>query len=414
MIFSHEIFNVENSKKKHINQTYIKAKKKVLESLKNKSWGFLKDLYVKDYDRVLEIAKKLRKFNNILFLGTGGSSLGGKTLVTLISDYFYNLNKPKVFFIENIDSKLINDLLKRIDLKKTALVVTSKSGETIETISQFFYIENNFQKRNIPLKGNVYVITENKKSTLKLIQEERGFDFFPHPKSVGGRYSVFSIVGLLPAALAEFKIRNFCNGAKRVIKLIQDEKKFDELFIGTYSLIKLNRKGVNMTVMMPYSDSLLNLSLWFRQLWAESIGKEGKGITPINAVGTIDQHSQLQLFLDGPKDKFFTIIGKILDKSSDKIICDHNQKNEFVMNKKSLERLMDVEMRATIQTLKNKGLPIRVIMLKDFNESSIGSLMMFLLLETIFACLLLEIDPFDQPAVEEGKNLAKKYLEKNE
>ena len=176
----------------------------------------------------------------------------------------------------------------------------------------------------------------------------------------------------------------------------------------------MNKRGVNMTVMMPYSDSLNNLSLWYRQLWAESIGKKGIGITPINALGTVDQHSQLQLFLDGPKDKFFTLIGKFPDKASKKILCNYFKKMKFIMDNKSLENLMNAEMKATIETLKNKGLPIRVIMLKNFNERLIGSLMMFLFLETIFACSLFEVDPFDQPAVEEGKKLAKKYLNQNE
>ena len=151
MIFSHEIFNVENLKFKHSDKSYQKAKKKIFEYITNKSLGFLEDLYVKDYDKISKVVKELKQFENILFLGTGGSSLGGKTLVSTVDDYFYNLKEPKVFFIENIDEKLINNLLSSIDQKKTAIVVTSKSGETIETISQFFLSKIILRKKKFRL-----------------------------------------------------------------------------------------------------------------------------------------------------------------------------------------------------------------------------------------------------------------------
>ena len=163
---------------------------------------------------------------------------------------------------------------------------------------------------------------------------------------------------------------------------------------------------------MPYIDSLNNLSFWYRQLWAESIGKQNKGITPINALGTVDQHSQLQLYLDGPKDKFFTIIAKNHRGSKEKLDCTYSINSKFkILHNKSMDDLLNAEMRATVETLKNKKIPIRTIMLESMNERCLGNLMMFFFLETIFGCFLMNVNPFDQPAVEEGKKLTKKYLQ---
>ena len=316
--------------------------------------------------------------------------------------------------MENIDFSQINDLLKEINLKKTACVITSKSGETIETISQYFLIENIFQKNKIQIKDRFFIITEEKRSTLKKIQENKDLFFLPHPKSVGGRFSVFSIVGLLPAALVNFDIKDFCKGAKDFLVKIKNDQYFNDFLLPTLSLIELNKKNVSMSVIMPYADSLSNLSFWYRQLWAESIGKNKKGITPINALGTVDQHSQLQLYLDGPRDKFFTIIGKKKIKGT-KLSCYISKAEKYEpMHKRSMDNLLQCEMRATIQTLKDRNLPLRLFIIDLNDQKQIGSLMMLFFIETIFGCLLLDVFPFDQPAVEEGKKLTKIYLKKNE
>ena len=155
-------------------------------------------------------------------------------------------------------------------------------------------------------------MTENKNSTLKQIQENEKFYFIEHDKNVGGRYSVFSIVGLLPAKLSGVNVENLCDEAIKFLDLIFSKKQsFDDLFKPVFSQFLLKKEGFNINIFMPYIDSFHNLSYWLRQLWAESVGKNGNGTTLVNALGTIDQHSQLQLYLDGPKDKFFTIIGNL-------------------------------------------------------------------------------------------------------
>ena len=176
-------------------------------------------------------------------------------------------------------------------------------------------------------------------------------------------------------------------------------------------MILLQKKGVNMSVIMPYIDNLNNFSFWYKQLWAESIGKKKRGTTPINALGTVDQHSQLQLFLDGPKDKFYTIIGRKEQNQQTLLNCEYGVNNKIeILHNKSLEILLKTELDATIKTLENKKLPIRFFELDLLNEECIGSLMMYFFVETILCCYLVNVNPFNQPAVEEGKKLTKKKL----
>ena len=169
MLFSQITYNVDSLKKNIKSNKYKSAKSKLIKLIKHKSFGFIEDLYDNNFNKIQKIVQKLKKFQNVIFLGTGGSSLGGKTLVSLKKNFYINDLKPKIFFIENVDENSIEGLLQNINLNKTAVVVISKSGETIETLSQFFYLKNKFKI----FKNNVFIITENKKSTLKEIQRKK-------------------------------------------------------------------------------------------------------------------------------------------------------------------------------------------------------------------------------------------------
>ena len=412
MLFSQSFFNLHYFESELKSKVYLSTKKKIFKDISSKSFGFLKDIYCDNLGEITKLADHLRNFENVLFLGTGGSSLGGKTLVSIKENFFFKDSSPKIFFLENIDEWSISRLTMKINLQNTALVVISKSGETIETLSQFFFLKNEMKEIN-NFKKKVFIITENKKSTLKEIQEEEGFKFYEHKKNIGGRFSIFSLVGLLPASLAGFEISSFREGGKLFLKnLIDDESFFDNQFFSTLCLMNLYKKNYNISVFMPYSDRLDNLSFWYRQLWAESIGKNRMGITPVNALGTVDQHSQLQLYLDGPSDKFFTFIFEKKKKFNKKLDCSYGKdKNFSLLHNRPFENLLIFELRATIQTLKQKKAPLRVIELDEINENAIGSLIMFLFLETIFSCYFIDVDPFNQPAVEEGKILTKEFLE---
>ncbi len=412
MLFSQSFFNLHYFESELKSKDYLSTKKKIFKDISSKSFGFLKDIYCDNLGEITKLADHLRNFENVLFLGTGGSSLGGKTLVSIKENFFFKDSSPKIFFLENVDEWSISRLTMKINLQNTALVVISKSGETIETLSQFFFLKNEMKEIN-NFKKKVFIITENKKSTLKEIQEEEGFKFYEHKKNIGGRFSIFSLVGLLPASLAGFKISSFREGGKLFLKnLIDDESFFDNQFFSTLCLMNLYKKNYNISVFMPYSDRLDNLSFWYRQLWAESIGKNRMGITPVNALGTVDQHSQLQLYLDGPSDKFFTFIFEKKKKINKKLDCSYGKdKNFSLLHNRPFENLLIFELRATIETLKQKKAPLRVIELDEINENAIGSLIMFLFLETIFSCYFIDVDPFNQPAVEEGKILTKEFLE---
>lgn len=413
MTFSQSCFNLPYLGNNIKSKKFSDAKNKILDCINSNKFGFIVDLYEKEFDYIRQVSDKLSKYEVVLFLGTGGSSLGGRTLVSYVRNFYYDVKRPRIFFIENVDSIQIEGLLESLNLKKVSCVITSKSGETIETLSQFFLIKDKFEKKKISIKNHFFIITEDKVSTLKKIQENEKITFIPHPLSIGGRFTVFSIVGLLPALLAGFNIKNFCDGGKEFIQKINDSNSFNKYFCPVFNLIELNKKKVNMSVIMPYVDALNNLSYWYRQLWAESIGKKKMGITPLNALGTVDQHSQLQLYLDGPKDKFFTIIAKDYLDSKNKLNCNYFKKNKFkILHNKSMDELLNAEMKATVETLRKKKVPIRRILLNKMDENSLGNLMMFFFLETIFGCFLINVNPFDQPAVEEGKKLTRKYLNK--
>ena len=411
MLFTQKLFNLSDFKKELKSTFFKKAKTNLFSNIKSKSYGFINDLYEKKINDIYFYAKKIKKSENVIFLGTGGSSLGGKTLVSINSNFFKNKNKPQIFFLENIDEVSINGLLDQLNMDKTSIVIISKSGETMETLAQFFLIKKKISKTK-NYKKRIFVITEKKKSTLKKIQEEEDYFFIEHNDSVGGRYSVFSVVGLLPAAISSFDIKNFVEGGKNFLKFMSNEKNFDSFFHSSLAIILSQNKGINISVIMPYIDNLNNLSFWYKQLWAESIGKKKMGITPVNSLGTVDQHSQLQLFLDGPRDKFFTIIGRKKNKQQKILDCRYGENKKLdILHKKSLEILLRAELEATIETLVNKKLPLRFFELDLLNEECIGSLMMYFIIETIFCCYLIDVNPFDQPAVEEGKILTKKKLE---
>jgi len=291
-------------------------------------------------------------------------------------------------------------------------LVISKSGETIETICQTLIILDELKKSKIKnFAGQFLFITESEKNSLAKIAKKIGAEITPHPGKIGGRYSCFSIVGLLPAILAGLDAKKIRNGAK---KILTDFLNKNEISNSCATQLTLYQQGFTNNVIMPYIDSLKNFTDWYRQLWAESLGKKtGKnnfGSTPINSMGTIDQHSQLQLYLDGPKDKFFTFI-TAKNHQQDFLIKDLPTCPTLFGSKK-LSAIVAVEQRTTIEVLNQKKLPIRIIEIEKLDEEILGGLMMQMFLETILIAYVKNLNPFDQPAVELRKELAKKILNK--
>lgn len=352
-----------------------------------------------DLEKFCITAKKINSAKKVLVLGVGGSSLGGKTLTALKA-------QEKVEFLESIDPTTIHNTLSKIDYKNTFFLVISKSGETIETICQTLIILDKLRSTKIKNFAKQFLfVTQSHDNSIAKIAIEIGAEIANHPEKIGGRYSCFSIVGMLPALLCGIDAKKIRNGAK---KIINDFLENDRLSESCASQLWLYDQGFTNNVIMPYIDALKNFTDWYRQLWAESLGKSGFGSTPINSMGTVDQHSQLQLYLEGPRDKFFTFV-TLKNHPHDFLIKDLKSCPTLFGGKK-LSDIVTVEQSTTIEILRQKKLPIRLFEIKKLDEEVLGGLMMQCFLETILISYTKKINPFDQPAVELRKDLAKKIL----
>lgn len=343
-------------------------------------------------------------FDTFVILGTGGSSLGAQTVNSLRKD------SPLIFF-DNIDQHTLHGFLKTFNPEKTGFVVISKSGTTAETLALSILFTQHYQQLNIPIKNHFVFVIQDRKNSLASISDFYDAPYLCHPP-IGGRYSVFSIVGVLPCLLAKIPVHEFIMGAKETIDAFL--KSPESLMSKIEWIHDLHSCGIDQLVMMPYCDRLAPFSLWFRQLWAESLGKHGKGSTPIQASGTVDQHSQLQLYLDGPKNKGFIFISiqepSVLPKM-ERITTPSDLELDWLWEK-SLQDLFLAEYRATVETLKAANRPLLEIKLDQLDYTRLGQLMMEWILITLGTSALLKVDPFDQPAVEHGKILTKLYMQK--
>ncbi len=358
-----------------------------------------------------------QRFDDVVVLGTGGSSLGGKTLCALADGGFGPASgAPRLHFMDNIDPHTFDALLAALDLARTGFLVISKSGSTAETITQFLvcYAAANKAAKGSGAGAQFTAITEPGDNPLRRLAEKFGMAVLDHDPGVGGRYSALSLVGLLPAMIAGLDPVKLREGAFEVLDVLLKAHTPDESepVVGATIAVTLQRENrIGTTVLMPYVDRLADFGLWFRQLWAESLGKNGHGTTPIRALGTVDQHSQLQLYLDGPRDKMFTVIMLGTKGAGGRVEAElANDDALAYLSGKTMGDLMEAEQSATARTLIDLGRPTRIFRLQRLDERTMGGLMMHFMLETIIAARLMGVDPFDQPAVEQGKVLAREYL----
>jgi glucose-6-phosphate isomerase len=284
---------------------------------------------------------------------------------------------------------------------------------------QFFTLADAYIERlgAESLARHMVAITEpavnGKANPLRRAAGRFGIEVFEHDPGVGGRYSALTNVGLLPAMIAGLDAGRVRDGAQAALDAALSAKSPAECApaLGGALAVAAAARGLNQSVLMPYVDRLAPFAFWYRQLWAESLGKNGRGTTPINALGTVDQHSQLQLYLSGPQDKLYTLIFGPVEGAGDMVLSKLASEPEFsYLVGRTMGDLLDAEQRATAETLARNGRPTRILRVPAIGEESMGALMMHFMLETIIAADLLNVDPFDQPAVEEGKVLARKYL----
>jgi len=349
---------------------------------------------------------------DIAVLGIGGSSLGGQALQTALESH--DRGTPRVVFHANPDPFSWAEYLSKVDLKTTRFVAISKSGGTAETLMQALTAADLFDKAGASkyLKHHFVIITEPGDSVLLKFAGTIDAPVLDHPKDVGGRYSVLTMCGALPAILMGIDMRAVRAGAVEYLSHALSDPQ-PECAQGAALHFALSEDGrLNETVLWAYADRLATFHAWWRQLWAESLGKDGKGSTPVGALGPVDQHSQLQLFRDGPGKSLYTILSTATKGQG---LVAPRERSEALglgyLAGKPMGDLVDAEARATAQTLSRNGRPVRTIHMPKIDERSIGALMMHFMLETILMGKLMGVDPFDQPGVEEGKVLARKYLQ---
>jgi glucose-6-phosphate isomerase len=359
---------------------------------------------------------------DIVLLGVGGSSLGGQTLAQL-DDYAVPgvgllRSGPRLHFMDNLDPGTYATLLERLPLATTHFVAISKSGGTGETLMQATAALAAMKAAGLAVRipdlflGITEAAKGGKRSGLRVLFDEHHVPMLEHDPGVGGRYSVLTNVGLLPAAAVGLDITAIRGGAGVALAPVLASRPPAEVpaAVGAALAVALGASKP-ISVMLAYADRLERFTRWYVQLWAESLGKDGKGTTPIAALGPVDQHSQLQLYLAGPRDKLFTVVTVGAAGRGPRIADDLARlAGEPDFAGKTIGDLVAAQGRATIETLAKNGCPVRSIHIDTLDEASIGELLMHFMLETIIAAHLLGVDPFDQPAVEEGKVLAKKYL----
>ncbi len=368
------------------NKENLKKTKSLFQSLiidiKNNKIPMLES-YNKNYelDFSKSLINKFLNYKNIIIIGMGGSILGSQSIYSFLKKKI----KKKLFFFDNLDPNLFLKFKKIKNLKNSCFIVISKSGNTLETLINLKTI---FSKSLF--KKKLVIITQHKDSKLLSIGNKFNAEIIEHKSFIGGRYSVLSEVGMFPAAIMNLNLRKF----KNLNKLIKNKNFVLSLVNSVASIYTYYKKGINNSVMLNYDSRLNELCFWNQQLLGESLGKKGKGINPIVSLCPKDHHSLLQLYLDGPRDKFFTFFSI--------------KKNI----KQKIDMTLDAQCRATKNIFKKKKIPYRHFILKENDEEELGSIFTFLVLETILLARLMNVNPYDQPAVEEIKIETKKILGK--
>ena len=371
----------------------ISAKNVINELMRDNNNLFKSFLLDSNYHFKFQEIKDFKKFQMVIVIGMGGSILGAKAIYSFLKHKI----KKEFIFIDNLDEGTLKNVKKKYNLSKSLFLVVSKSGNTNETIINLSYFKS-FLK-----KSNTIVVAENRNNFLHGFARNKEFNFIKHNPFIGGRYSVFSEVGMLPAYLMGLKPENF---KKNLIKLINNRS---FLSSSIRQISKLNIKKSKTLVFFNYVPELNDFLFWCQQLLAESLGKNKKGFIPVVSNAPKDHHSLLQLYLDGPKDKIFYVFS-LKEAKSMKIDSNFFGNKMEYLNKKTYHDVKSSQKNAFIKILKEKKIPFREIIVKKFDEDTIGKLFFSFIFETIVLGKMIKVNPFDQPAVEKIKILTKNFL----
>lgn len=362
------------------------------------------------------------RFENFVVLGIGGSALGNIALQAALNHPFYNLldrrargGYPRIFVMDNVDPEYFAGLLDLIDPKKTLFNLISKSGGTAEPMSQYMIVREILrEKLGNKASGHIIATTDREKGLLREVVGREGFESFVIPDNVGGRFSVFTPVGLLSAAMGGIDIAELLAGAAAMDRRCgsSDLKKNPAYLNALIHHIADTKKGKTMSVMMPYSNALYLVADWYRQLWAESLGKKRDlkggtvhtGQTPIKALGATDQHSQVQLYTEGPNDKIFTLVGVERYRRELSIPKTYAEYDDLeYLGGKTMNQLIDAERIGTMLALTAAERPNLTVTLPEITPHAVGQMLQMYEIQTAFAGKLYNINAFDQPGVEAGK-----------
>jgi glucose-6-phosphate isomerase len=381
--------------------------------------------------QVLEVADSFGQwFENLVVVGIGGSSLGGRAVAEALLGPHWNEDSdeardhfPRLYFLENADPDSTAALLDRLDLRRTLFNVVSKSGGTAETLAQFMVIEEALKAElgEEGVRGHLLFTTDPEEGALRALAREREIPALPVPPNVGGRFSVLSPVGLLPAAATGVDVEALLNGAREM----RDRCLNPDLSRNPAGLLAVllhaadTDLGRSVHVFMPYADRLRALALWYQQLWGESLGKRlpeggreaGVGPTPLPALGAVDQHSLLQLLMEGPQDKVVVFLRVARRERPLAIPRTHQDKAALAyLGGHTLEELLDTELRATVEALRLEGRPSLTLEVEALDAHALGALFMLWQVTTVLAGSLYGVNPLNQPGVELGKGLTSGLL----
>lgn len=382
-----------------------------LDALMQNKPGFMKLplQQVENCDVLNKKAEQINKdFDNFVILGIGGSALG-----PIAVEQALNAGQTKMRLIveDNVDPERLSRVFESLDLRKTVFNVITKSGKTSETMAQFMFAADALRNAGLELSKHVIATTDKNSGDLVRIAEKEGLERFTIPSDVGGRFSQLTPVGLLPAAACGYDIHAMLKGAQYMDGICTKKQGNPAALYALMHVIGM-RKGLNISVMLPYADSLKYMSDWYAQLWAESLGKrfdrDGRevfcGQTPVKALGVTDQHSQIQLYTQGPFDKIVTFLKVDQFRKDIGIPCgfEYIEDISFLAGK-TFGQLLEAERRATEYALCKAKRPNMTIALSRVNEFSVGALLYFFMMATAIAGKMLNINAYDQPGVEEGK-----------
>jgi glucose-6-phosphate isomerase len=372
-------------------------------------------------------AKLCQGARAVIFFGTGGSSLGGQALAQLGGWHIPGVaneaqrRRPRTRFYDNLDGDTLQSSLGSFDeLDTVRFVVISKSGGTPETMVQALAaldaVRANGLEKRIPelFLGVTEPRSEGKANGLRTLFEAYGIPLLDHHPGIGGRFSALTNVGLLAAIARGLDARAVRAGARGVVDALMAAGSPGDFApaLGAAVAVGLTReRGIRVQVMMPYSDRLGRFAAWFAQLWAESLGKNGQGTSPIACLGPVDQHSQLQLFMDGPHEHLITLVRTATAGAGPRINAEMARSAGLdYLAGRTAGDLVAAQAEALPQALAKAGRPVRTFDLPRLDERALGALMMHMMLETILAAHLLGVDPFDQPAVELAKNITRERV----